>query len=224
MRGGSAARGMLAPMPKIVVTKQALASSRRVESILAGAARVFGRKGFAPASMREVAEECGASLGAIYHHFPGKDAILHAILCENFERVGESLERRLVGVEDPRRQIEIFVTNHVEFFARHLDEMRVMSHELDTLTGGMGEDVAQHRRAYAQRARQILSRLRPRMPKAELQLATLSLFGMLNWTYRWFHTLPRGTDAAALGERMAALFLDGFAPRRRADGRRPGAR
>ena len=199
-------------MPRIVVTQQALNSSRRVESILAGAARVFSRKGFAAASMREVADECGSSLGAIYHHFPGKDAILQAILSENFERVMESLESRLKGVSDPREQAELFVVNHVEFFARHLDEMRVMSHELDTLSGAAGEDVARHRRAYTQAGRDILAALQPRMPKADLQVATLALFGMLNWTYRWWHTLPKSTDAAALGRRMARLFLDGFAP------------
>lgn len=197
-------------MPKIVVTKQALASSRRVESILAGAARVFSRKGFAAASMREVADESGASLGAIYHHFAGKDAILQAILSDNFERVMASLDERTKHVTDPRERARIFVANHVEFFARHLDEMRVMSHELDTLTGQAGDEVAARRRAYTQRGREILAALRPDMPAPELQVATLALFGMLNWTYRWFHTLPEGMSAASLGERMADLFLDGF--------------
>lgn len=201
-------------MNEEAVSKQALASSRRVESILAGAARVFSRKGFAAASMREVAEECGASLGAIYHHFPGKEHILRAILGGNFKRVMDSLDERLQGVSEPSRQLEVFVENHVEFFALHLDEMRVMSHELDTLEDEAGEEVALRRRAYTQRAREILSRLRPDMSREDLQVATLSLFGMLNWTYRWFHTLPEGTDAATLGRRMAVLFRDGFASAR----------
>ena len=54
--------------------------------------------------------------------------------------------------------------------------------------------------------------LQPRMPNADLQVATLALFGMLNWTCRWWHALPKSMNAAALGRRMARLFLDGFAP------------
>lgn len=185
-------------------------SSERLDAILLGAARVFSRKGFAAASMREVAQETGASLGSIYHHFENKDDILRAILKENFRRVRDSADERLAGVKEPRLQLEIFVENHVAFFARHLDEMRVMSHELDTLEGAAGAEVVKLRRAYTQRAREILGRLRPDLSRDDLQVATLSLFGMLNWTYRWYHTLPKGTDATALGQRMARLFLDGI--------------
>ena len=88
-----------------------------------------------------------------------------------------------------------------------------MSHELDSLSGAAGDEVVRLRRAYTQVAREILERLRPDLSRDDLQVATLSLFGMLNWTYRWFHTLPKDTDAAALGRRMAALFSDGFVAR-----------
>lgn len=185
----------------------------RLDAILLGAARVFSAKGFAAASMREVAQASGASLGSIYHHFENKDDILRAIICGNFRRVSDSVKDRIDGVQEPRRRLELFVENHVEFFARHLDEMRVMSHELDSLDGAAGEEVVRLRRAYTQVAREILESLRPDLSRDDLQVATLSLFGMLNWTYRWFHTLPKETDAAALGKRMAALFADGFVAR-----------
>jgi TetR/AcrR family transcriptional regulator len=198
-------------MPKAPRDEPNVQGASRADAILLGAARVFSAKGFAAASMREVAQASGASLGSIYHHFENKDDILRAIICENFRRVAGSVEERLKGVREPRQQLELFVENHVEFFARHLDEMRVMSHELDSLAGEAGEEVVKLRRAYTQVARDILRRLRPDLSRSDLQVATLSLFGMLNWTYRWFHTLPQGTDAAALGRRMAALFVDGFA-------------
>lgn len=192
------------------VAESSSTASPRVESILGAAARVFSEKGFAATTMREVAKESGASLGSIYHHFESKEEILRAIMVQNFQRVSQSLEEKLRLVTEPRRALELFVENHVAFFARHLDEMRVMSHELDTLGGTAGEEVAELRRAYTATLRDTLARLRPDLSSGDLRIATLCLFGMLNWTYRWFHTLPTEVDPARLGRRMAALFLDGF--------------
>jgi AcrR family transcriptional regulator len=182
----------------------------RVQVILAGAAEVFSQRGFAATSMRQLARHTGASLGSIYYHFENKEAILGAIICGNFRRVSESLDVRLAGVEDPRVALEVFVGNHLLHFSRHLPEMRVMSHELDTLQGEAGEEVMQLRRAYTRRARELVARLRPELTAEQLRVATLSLFGMLNWSYRWYHTLSPGTSPARLGQYMASLFLDGL--------------
>jgi AcrR family transcriptional regulator len=183
----------------------------RPASILAGAAEIFGRQGFAGTSMREVATQTGMSLGAIYHHFENKEALLRAILAENFERVRASIEAKLEGVTSPVEMLRAFVSNHVAFFAAHLHEMRVMSHELDTLTGPAAQEVAALRRRYAERATGILRALRPDLDREEIRIASLCLFGMLNWTYRWFHTLPKGTDPQRIADRMADIFLNGFA-------------
>jgi len=182
----------------------------RVQAILEGAAEVFSSRGFAATSMREVARQTGASLGSIYYHYESKEAILRAILAGNFRRVRESLDVRLEGVEDPRRALEVFVENHLSHFSQHLAEMRVMSHELDTLTDEAGAEVSTLRRAYTRRARELLAVLRPDLTAEQLRVATLSLFGMLNWSYRWYHTLPDGSSPGRLAGTMSSLFLDGF--------------
>lgn len=193
------------------------AISPRIETILAGAAAAFSANGFAATSMREIAQRTGASLGSIYYHFTNKEDILRALICDNFRRVHASLRERLEGVEEPRQAIEIFIDNHIQFFARHLEEMRVMSHELDTLNGPAGKEVASLRDAYSERALKILTRLRPDLGPDELRIHALCMFGMLNWTYRWFHTVNEQIGAAGLAARMSALFLEGFAPGTRRD-------
>jgi AcrR family transcriptional regulator len=163
--------------------------------------------------MREVAQATGASLGSIYHHFGSKEGLLRSIMTTNFRRVRATLEERLAAVDDPRRAIEVFVENHVGFFTRDLDAMKVMSHELSTLHGPAGEEVRVLRDSYTDRARGFLRRLRPDLGRDELEVATLCFFGMLNWTYRWVHSLPSTTSSAALSRMMATLFLDGFVVR-----------
>ncbi|MGD8328724.1 MAG: TetR/AcrR family transcriptional regulator [Acidobacteriota bacterium] len=182
----------------------------RADVILAGAAAAFSHNGFAATSMRQIARATGSSLGGIYHHFEGKEAILRQIISGNFRRVIESLDERLVGVADPERAFEIFVDNHVAFFADHVDEMRVMAHELDTLNGEAGREVTELRRAYTRRAHDILYALSPERDEQDLRIDVLCLFGMLIWTYRWFNALDEGVDVRSLAHRMARLYLDGF--------------
>ena len=49
------------------------------ERILDSAARVFGQYGFRLASMELVAQECGLSRQALYHHFNSKEALFRAV-------------------------------------------------------------------------------------------------------------------------------------------------
>jgi len=190
----------------------ATAPHPRVDAILSGAAQAFSANGFAATSMREIAQRADASLGTIYYHFESKDEILRALICGNFRRVHNALDAALEDVADPHEAIAVFIDNHIRFFARRLDEMRVMSHELDTLAGEAGAEVSAQRDAYSAKAAAILRRLRPDMEEAELRIHTLCLFGMLNWTYRWFHTVDRQMGAPGIAERMTTLFTEGFVP------------
>jgi AcrR family transcriptional regulator len=58
----------------------------RTSDIVAAAERVFSRKGFARATMQEIAGEAGLSAGAIYRYFPSKEAIITAMSEENARR------------------------------------------------------------------------------------------------------------------------------------------
>jgi AcrR family transcriptional regulator len=50
------------------------------ERILDSAAKVFGQYGFRLASMELVAQECGLTRQALYHHFDSKEALFRAVV------------------------------------------------------------------------------------------------------------------------------------------------
>ncbi len=52
---------------------------RRVAEVLEAAAAVIADVGFEAATMTEVAERAGASIGALYQYFPNKEAIARAL-------------------------------------------------------------------------------------------------------------------------------------------------
>ncbi|MFC0398436.1 TetR/AcrR family transcriptional regulator [Paraburkholderia rhizosphaerae] len=54
-------------------------AARRVETLLDAAAETIAERGFESATMTEIAERAGASIGAIYQYFPNKDALVFAL-------------------------------------------------------------------------------------------------------------------------------------------------
>lgn len=62
-------------------------------TLLAAAARVFDRCGFAAAPIAEIAREAGISKGALAYHFPTKEALYHALMASILADFGA-----LVGV------------------------------------------------------------------------------------------------------------------------------
>ena len=59
---------------------QAEAKERTRAQLLAAAAEVFARKGFAGASLEEIAEEAGYSTGAVYYNFANKEQLFLELL------------------------------------------------------------------------------------------------------------------------------------------------
>lgn len=61
-------------MPKIVD------HAHMREGLVEGCVRLFGERGYASLTMREVAAQLGVSTGTLYHYFPGKDALFEAVV------------------------------------------------------------------------------------------------------------------------------------------------
>jgi AcrR family transcriptional regulator len=59
---------------------RAEAKARTRELLLDAAARTFARKGFAGASVEEIAEEAGFTVGALYSNFAGKEELFLALM------------------------------------------------------------------------------------------------------------------------------------------------
>ena len=55
-------------------------------TLVAAAAKVFARRGYAGSSMDQIAEEAGFSKGALYWHFDSKEDLFFALLEERFDR------------------------------------------------------------------------------------------------------------------------------------------
>ncbi|MGH3562368.1 MAG: TetR/AcrR family transcriptional regulator [Mycobacterium sp.] len=121
------------------------------QRILDAATEVFGDRGFNAATMADVVQHSGASIGSIYHHFSGKTALFLAI----FERVAEDVDRRIdaairQGGEpaerlDPRRAFEL----HVRAYLQAMWENRQAALVLTSSDTPAGFEIARRNRMTA---------------------------------------------------------------------------
>jgi AcrR family transcriptional regulator len=83
-------------MPDITAPRRQQAEERR-EQILDAALRVFSEKGYAGASIRDIAREVGVTEGLLYHYFESKDQLMQA--CWQERSWHAHLERILARAE-----------------------------------------------------------------------------------------------------------------------------
>ncbi len=79
-------------------TPQQARGQKRVDEILDAAESVIAEVGVEAATTNAIAERAGASVGSIYHFFPGKDAIVQA-LARRFSALASELNARAMPPE-----------------------------------------------------------------------------------------------------------------------------
>ena len=77
-----------------------------------------------------IAERMGLTQGALFRHFPSKDAILQAVMCWVGERLLGRLDRAAAGVASPLAALQAIYTAHIGFVAEHPGVPRLIFGEL----------------------------------------------------------------------------------------------
>ena len=162
--------------------------------------------------MRAVAKATGVSLAGLYHYFDSKEKMLFLIQFRTFSALHQNLLEKLHGVLDPEKRLRVMIRAHVGYFAANMDALKVCSHELDTLSSSAYEQTRDIRREYYALTRSIIERLLDaHAPGVSLNrhVLTMSLFGTLNWLYRWYDPVG-GPSVATVSNQIASQFLHGI--------------
>ncbi|HEX8363445.1 MAG TPA: TetR/AcrR family transcriptional regulator [Longimicrobium sp.] len=192
------------------MTDERSAYDEKLESILRTAAGIFAEKGYHQASIRDIARATGVSLSGLYYYFNSKEELLFLIQDHAFGTLLNNLERLLASETDPQRRLRILVENHLRYFTANTAEMKVLSHEGDSLTGDFRRRVNAKKKRLTELAMEILRELRPG-GDVDLRVATFALFGMMNWLYNW-HRPETDVPVDRLVEDMYRIFAEGFLP------------
>ena len=96
-------------------------SRATVDALVEATARILVRDGFDRASTNRIAEEAGVSIGSLYQYFPGKEALVAAVL--------QRLNRDLMDVV--RRALAEIAGAPIAVGARRLVAAAIEAHRID---------------------------------------------------------------------------------------------
>ena len=181
-------------------------SDDRLDHLLHTAARVFARSGYHSTSMRDLAAASGMSLAGMYYYVRGKEELLALVQERCFQQVMDGARAVLADVVDPVERLQAFVRHHVLFFTAHMAEMKVLSHEADSLSGAAALSLRARKKSYAKLLADLVGALQRDAAPGERGLSAYAVFGMMNWIYTWYR--PGGAvTPEQLAQHLADLAL-----------------
>lgn len=160
---------------------------RRRDEVIAGAARVFARRGYAETSVAGLAAELGLATGAIYHYFSGKEDLLVQICDQLMEPLLERAAELGDSEPDPARRLRELLRLWVAHVVEHRDHMLVFTQVRHVVDHG---EQWRGVRSSRKRFEQLLGEALEQAAVAEPILVRYALLGMVNHTVQWYR--PRG--------------------------------
>lgn len=184
---------------------------QKLVHVLKTSAAVFAEKGYHSTSMRDISRATKMSLSGLYYYFDSKEELLFLIQDYCFSTVIGDCRKLLTGVDDPIRRLKLLTENHLNYFVQNMNEMKVLSHEANSISGELFKKINNKKRQYVDLVMNLLREIAADsgVSGVDVRVATFSLFGMMNWIYNWYS--PRkDLDVAGLSSNMTRLFLRGF--------------
>jgi len=121
-------------MPRVAMkTKQQMVTEFRRTEIIDAARSIFARRGFALATMDEVAKEAGIAKGTIYLYFRSKTEVYKAVLDHDMSSLKKSSLERIDAAGTLRDKIEAFILARLENAEARKELFLIMDSESDHL-------------------------------------------------------------------------------------------
>ncbi len=187
---------------------QAADYDKKRDSITAQAAKLFARRGFAGASVSELAAECNVSKSLIYHYYASKEAILFDVMNDHMESLLAVAEDKTNAKASPEEELKLLTRDLLRCYVGAADQQKILLYELSFLPEGERKEIIAKQRKIIARVEDIFTRATPALKndKARLRARVMLYFGMLNWTHTWFKsTGPMSRDALADEAAEAAI-------------------
>lgn len=118
------------------------------ETIHRAAIELFARRGYHATSMRQIAAAAGIQPAAIYHWYPGKEAILVELQDDFMDRLIERVDAAIAEHHRPAMRLAAAVSEHVVFHGLHRRAAFVTDSEIRALASKPRRALIGRRDAY----------------------------------------------------------------------------
>lgn len=198
------------------------------------AARLFKEQGFQSTRLIDIAREAGMDRATVYYYVGSKEELFHetveGVLDANIATAEALIADPSLRAIDRLHQIYIgLMTSYEDNYPATFVYIQEQMHQVGAEETAWAQEIMKKTRAFD---RTLLGFIREAMAEGDLRsdipvrLVENALFGMLNWTHRWFEP-GRGMTGQQVAEAFWSIFASGMvasAPVTKARPKRKAAR
>jgi AcrR family transcriptional regulator len=188
---------------------QAADYAERRAAIVENAAELYARKGFARASVADLADRVGASKALIYHYYPSKEEILFEVMDSHLRQLSEAVEQTMVLDAGPDAKLRALAHSFMRLYVGAAARHKVLLNELDALPPARRAEIVERQRRLIDAVEALILAIQPALRPNLTRPAAMLFFGMINWTHTWYRE-GGGARADEIADLAADLALGGL--------------
>jgi AcrR family transcriptional regulator len=188
----------------------------RRQELVRTAALVFREKGYRAATLNDVAEKFGTDRASLYYYIGSKEELfqecVQGVLDENLERGRQIAATNMGAREKLEMLVEIVLRSYSDnypymFLYIQEDMSRITSQDTEW-AAEMATHTKRLETVFLDIIREGVAE-RSFRPDLRAGLVANGLFGMMNWTHRWYVPGMKVTPAE-MAKTFTSIFFDGF--------------
>ncbi len=164
----------------------------RKRQIYIAASRLFVERGFAGASMSDIAEAVQLTKAGLYHFVASKEELLFEIIQHGMNQLDEDVVQPALAIDDPLERLRTIVRNHIRNVGRVESDrgnpLSIVTDEPMGLSPQRRRVIDARKAAYVNLVRDTLAALQAKgrmRPEADTTVVAFTIVGTIMWTARW---------------------------------------
>ncbi len=184
----------------------------RKEQVIRKAAELFRTKGYAAASMRDLAQMLGIEAASLYSHIKSKEEILQSLcfdMATEFRKSLDEVEKQNISASE---KLKNGIIGHIQVMAKDLTASAVFMNEHRHLSQPYLRDFLLLRINYINRFKSIIEegvKTGEFKSTIDKKLAVMTLFSSLNWMPQWYDP-NSNIIPGELGQQLADMLVNGL--------------
>lgn len=159
---------------------EGLSPASRREAALSAAVRLFAERGFQSVGMDDIGAASGISGPTLYHHFPGKSAILAHVILRCLDALYFDLAAVLTNSDDPAAALEQALASYVRINVAQGDALAALTTEIVNVPDEERTQIRRAQNDYVNEWAVLLSATRPEISPAEADALARSAQTVIN--------------------------------------------
>lgn len=186
----------------------------RRKTLIAEAARVFNKQGFANASLDDISANLRITKPALYHYFKSKDELLFECFVMSFDFADEAVAYANKNGTTGCEKLKLYIKRHLEIGLSE-EFPTITAREQDVLSAEYSERITQRRRKRRNHLRRFVEE---GIKDASIQaidpkIAIMIVNGAISWLFRVF-VPDQPYTADQISDHYVEILVNGIAARK----------